>query len=30
MGESMNGPLTGCLVLIAEDEPLIAFDMTLA
>ena len=30
MGESMNGPLTGRLVLIAEDEPLIALDMTLA
>ena len=29
-GESMNGPLTGRLVLIAEDEPLIALDMTLA
>jgi DNA-binding response OmpR family regulator len=29
-GDSMNGPLTGCLVLIAEDEPLIALDMTLA
>ena len=26
----MNGPLTGRLVLIAEDEPLIALDMTLA
>ena len=29
-GEPMNGPLTGRLVLIAEDEPLIALDMTLA
>jgi DNA-binding response OmpR family regulator len=29
-GESMNGPLAGRLVLIAEDEPLIALDMTLA
>jgi DNA-binding response OmpR family regulator len=29
-GDSMNGPLTGRLVLIAEDEPLIALDMTLA
>ena len=26
----MNGPLTGRLILIAEDEPLIALDITLA
>jgi DNA-binding response OmpR family regulator len=26
----MNGPLTGRLVLIVEDEPLVALDMTLA
>jgi DNA-binding response OmpR family regulator len=29
-GERMNRPLAGRLVLIAEDEPLIALDMTLA
>ena len=29
-GERMNGPLTGHLILIAEDEPLIALEMTLA
>jgi DNA-binding response OmpR family regulator len=30
IGEPMNGPLTGRLILIAEDEPLIALDITLA
>lgn len=30
MVHHMNGPLTGRLVLIAEDEPLIALDITLA
>ena len=29
-GDRMNGPLTGRLILIAEDEPLIALNMTLA
>jgi hypothetical protein len=28
-GEPMNGPLTGRLILIVEDEPLIALSMTL-
>ena len=26
----MEAPLSGCLILIAEDEPLIAFDITQA
>ena len=26
----MEGPLSGCLILIAEDEPPIAFDITKA
>jgi DNA-binding response OmpR family regulator len=29
-GERVNGPLTGRLILIVEDEPLIALSMTLA
>ena len=29
-GERMNGPLTGRLIFIVEDEPLIALSMTLA
>jgi CheY-like chemotaxis protein len=29
-GERMNGPLTDRLILIVEDEPLIALSMTLA